>query len=156
MRSRTHRIGLLASFASAALIALVVLAPTGASAAPNSLTAETSDAYMKASCDFAVTRNNNFDSVTAKLTMKALEVKPSIFSPRRVASATINCTVRSNDDPEGVPSVYFKINPNGATIYKSQYITLDYSFSGYTVCTEIGYILRTGDHGAAPQNCVSS
>jgi hypothetical protein len=149
------RTGLLASFASAALIALAVLAPTGAGAAPNSLTAETSDAYMKGSCDFAVTRNNNFDSVTAKLTMKTLEVKPSIFSPRRVASATINCMVTLNDDPEGAPNVYAKINPNGATIYKSQYITLGWS-SGYTVCIELSYTLRTGAHGNAPMNCVSS
>lgn len=154
MRSlKSRRTGLFVSLVSAILLALAVLAPTGAAASPNSLTAETSDAYMKGSCDFDVTRNNNFETVTAKLTMKAVEVKPSIFSPRRVASATIICELGPNGNSDAY--AFFKVNPKGATIYKSQYITVDYG-AEYTVCATIRYTLRTGAEGFTTPTCVNS
>lgn len=131
------------------LVALAVLAPTGANAASNSLTAEPSDAYMKGSCDFAVTRNNN-ETVTARVTLKTVEIKPSIFSPRRVASASILCEVV----PTGAETFVSvaKTNPSGSTIYKSQYITVDLA-AAYTVCAVINYTLRTGAAGETLVAC---
>jgi hypothetical protein len=154
LRNRTAARGRLASLAVAVLVGLAVMTPTGANAAANSLVAETSDAYMKGSCEFAVTRVNADNSATAKLTMKTLEIKPSIFSPRRVASAKIKCEVILNSFPVVTP--YEKTNPSGATIYKSQYITTFNDPEGYLLCAQVSYTLRTGATGSTPLVCTVS
>lgn len=156
LSKHTRMASLLASLTVAALVGLAVLAPTGASAASNSLTVATTDAYMKGSCDFAVTRNNDFDSVTARLTMKAVEVKP-LFSARRVASATAVCMVRPiyGVEDEQDRKLYFKTNQSGSTIYKSQYITADWA-PKYELCAQVLYTLRTGAEGETPFTCFFS
>lgn len=136
------------------LVALAALSPTGAGAAQNgSLKAGSADANATSSCEFTVTRLNpnapGGPTVTARLTMKAVEVKASFFAPRRLASIQVHCDVvpvGSNTDQA------FSKQNNASTVYKSQYITAPYA-SSYQICTFASYVLRDGASGRTPTVC---
>jgi hypothetical protein len=157
MRARLfHRRGaaLLVSIASALLVTLAVLTPTGAAAVPNSLKVTSADAVVTSSCEFTVTRhnpNNTGDPTnTARLTMRASEIKPSFFAPRKVATLFVHCTVL----PNGLfpPSQSFHKFNNGSTVYKTQYINV-LAASNYSLCVFAEYILRDGTYGVTEYTC---
>jgi hypothetical protein len=145
----------LASAASIVLVALAALAPTGAAAAPNSLKVSTSDAVATGSCEFTVSRVNQNNTgpltVTARLTIKAAEIKPSFFAPRKVATLSVGCAVYSLSDP--TKFVFLDKVNNGSTAYKSRYVELILSEAGYRACVNVTYVLRDGTLGSAPGAC---
>jgi hypothetical protein len=147
--------GRLASFVSAALIALLALAPTGAEAAPFSLKATSSNDIATSSCEFTVTRVNRDNTgpwtVTARVTLKAAEVKPSFFSPRKVATLYAFCDIYPNGST-GPNTVHIEKFNNGSTAYKSKYVTAILA-DNYTVCTYTQYVLKNGTIGATPETC---
>ena len=145
----------LATAASIVLVALAALAPTGAAAAPNSLKTTASDAVVTSSCEFTVTRlhqnNTGPATVTARLTIKAAEIKPSFFAPRKVATIQVACGVTNLSDPTNFVDLT-KVN-NGSTAYRSKYVTLKLSESGYQICLGAAYLLRDGNLGSTPTAC---
>lgn len=137
--------GLLASSLVAMFIALAALAPTGAQAAPFSLKVNASDAVVTSSCEFTVTRYNENNTgpstVTARLTIKGAEIKPSFFSPRKVATLNVNCAVIGINDPNNF--VELSKTNNASTVYRSKYVELKLN-DAYQVCVNASYILRNG------------
>ena len=149
-----RRMGLFGAVISAMFIALAALAPTGAQAAPNSLKATSSDLVVTSSCEFTVTRfnenNTGPSTVTGKLTIRGAEIKPSFFSPRKVATLNVGCTVSGIDLPSRFVSMSKTVNGN--TLYKSRYVTIELD-SAYRVCVGAAYILRDGTLGSTPDTC---
>jgi hypothetical protein len=149
-----RRMGLFGAAISAVFVALAVLAPTGAQAAPNSLKATSSNLVVTSSCEFTVTRFNDNNTgpstVTARLTIKGAEIKPSFFSPRKVATLNVNCSVSGIDQPFNSASLS-KTN-NASTVYRSKYVTLELD-SAYQVCVNAAYILRDGTLGSTDAVC---
>ena len=150
--------GWLVASTAAALMAIAALVPTGAEAAPNTLKATTSDFNATGSCDFRVTRlhpNGGNPTITARVTMKAAEIKPSFFAPRRVANIVVQCVVASLVGPGGgIPlgtQTLQKLN-NGSTVYKTQYVTMPLS-DRYRVCVQVQYMLLNGTTGSTPMVC---
>jgi hypothetical protein len=146
----THRNRFI-TFAAGALIALAVLTPTGAEAVPTSLKATSSDSNVTGSCQLTTTRYNYDGTNTVKLVMKAAEIKPTFFAPRRVSTIVITCVAYPFvNDPEG--SLYFQKINNGSTVYKAQYITLPTS-GQYQVCADTQYVLKSGSSGYTSTVC---
>ena len=149
-----RRMGLFVAVISAMFIALAALAPTGAQAAPNSLKATSSDLVVTSSCEFTVTRfnenNTGPSTVTGRITIKGAEIKPSFFSPRKVATLNVSCSVSGINIPFNSASLS-KTN-NGSTVYRSKYVTLELD-SAYRVCVGAAYILRDGTLGSTPDAC---
>jgi hypothetical protein len=145
----------LVSLAAVVLIALVAVAPTGAEAAPNSLKVTDSNAVVTSSCEFTVTRfnpnNTGPATVTGRLTIKAAEIKPSFFAPRKIATIFVGCTISSVNDPTGLFHME-KLN-NGSTAYKSRYVEIPFTESAYRVCVNAAYVLRDGTLGGTDGNC---
>ena len=147
MKVRRRRT-LLASVA-ASLVALVVLAPTGAEAAPFSLKASASDGVVSGSCDFSVSRynpsNTGPSTITAKVTAKAAEVK-SFLAPRKVAYIEVFCSVYPAN-ALGEEATLFASN-HGSTLYKSRYVQVVQDTS-YHLCVSVGYIRKDGVVGGS-------
>jgi hypothetical protein len=140
---------------STVFIALAVLAPTGAQAATSSLKVTSSNSNVTSSCEFTVTRLNPPDSngtttVTARLTIKGAEIKPSFLSPRRVSTLNVACLVQGLDDP-GQQVTLEKTN-NRPTVYKSTYIRIPLN-AGYRACVSATYLLRDGTLGTTGGAC---
>jgi hypothetical protein len=154
MRALLNRRSSILSLASGALIALAVLAPTGAEAVPFSLHATSADSVVTSSCDFTVTRVNQNTTgeptVTAKVVLKAAEIKPSVFSPRKVANLNAYCDVFGGGG--GFDELLAEVNKfnNASTAYKAKYLTLPYRQS-YQVCVTTYYTLKNGTSGNTPQ-----
>jgi hypothetical protein len=88
--------------------------------------------------------------VTGRLTIKGAEIKPSFFSPRKVATLNVSCSVSGIDVPFN--SVSMSKTNNGSTVYKSRYVTIEFD-SGYQVCVNAAYILRDGTLGSTNPVC---
>jgi hypothetical protein len=136
------------------LVGLIVLAPTGAEAVPYSLHVTSANAVVTSSCDFSVTRYNQNNTgpstVTARVTVKAAEVKPSFFAPRKVAFLNVYCDIFPASSPGNFVEVY-KSN-NGSTLYKTKYVTVPPD-SGYQLCMLAGYVLKDGTEATTPTQC---
>jgi hypothetical protein len=146
--------GLFGAVISAMFVALAALAPTGAQAAPNSLKVNSSDAVVTSSCEFTVIRfnenNTGPNTVTARLTIKGAEIKPSFFSPRKVATLQVSCNVFGLTTSEF--QSLSKIN-NGSTVYRSKYVEMVVDPQGYRACVGATYILRDGTLGGTSGSC---
>jgi hypothetical protein len=138
----------------AIFVALAVLAPTGAQAVPYSLKVAASDGVVSSSCEFYVSRfnpnNTGPATVTGRLTARAAEIKPSFFSPRKVATISVTCTLLPAN-AEG-QSVTLSVLNNGSSAYKSRYVTI-VADSSYQICANTNYILRDGNLGSIPVAC---
>lgn len=149
-----RRWGLLISCLVAMFIALAALTPTGAQAAILSLKATSSNAVVTSSCEFTATRfnenNTGPSTLTGRLTIKGAEIKPSFFSPRKVATLNVGCTVSGIDVPSRFVSIGKTVN--GSTLYKSRYVEIEFD-SAYRVCVGATYILRDGTLGSTPETC---
>jgi hypothetical protein len=147
----------LVSSAATLLIAVAALAPTSAEAAPNTLVATASDATVKGSCDFRVVRIDSHGGnpvMTARLTMRANEIKSSFFAPRRVANIGVGCVVAPRVGPVPMPGLaqeFLRVN-NGSSVYRSQYIKFNH-LDEYIVCVQAFYVLLNGTGGRTPQVC---
>lgn len=149
-----RRWGLLVSCLVAMFIALAALAPTGAQAAIFSLKATSSDAVVTSNCEFTATRfnenNTGPSTLTGRLTIRGAEIKPSFFSPRKVATLNVGCTVSGIDVPSR--SISMSKTVNGNTVYKSRYVEIEFD-SAYRVCVDAAYILRDGTLNNTPETC---
>jgi hypothetical protein len=149
-----RRMALLVAAISAVFIALAALAPTGAQAAIFSLKATSANAVVTSSCEFTATRfnenNTGPSTLTGRLTIKGAEIKPSFFSPRKVATLNVGCTVSGIDVPSR--SISMTKTVNGNTVYKSRYVEIEFD-SAYRVCVDAAYILRDGTLSSTPETC---
>jgi hypothetical protein len=138
--------GLFISSISAVFISLAALAPTGAEAALSSLKVTSSDSVVTSSCEFTVVRynqnNTGPDTVTVKLTMKGAEIKPSVLSPRKVATLQVGCGAQGIQDP--TKNVELGRIANASTLYKSRYFEIEANNFTYRVCVSANYILKNG------------
>jgi hypothetical protein len=117
-------------------------AVTGGSEPPKGdLVVPVGDSTVAASCTFSVRRVQG-DTVVAKFTTKAKEIKPSYFSPRTVASITMRCTAQ----PAGLDdSAAFgtSFTANSSVMYRTRYLR-GAAASSYELCGELTYRLRNG------------